>query len=121
MGASMVSRDNNMQKVWLRNTIPWKLSCDRETLSREDAADIFSMRLDNLALMQHVIRLAIIIILLVIGPFILFCFKKRVLNRNECLKCCGCGPIVTRSIFIVALLLMVIVIDKERVQCHQNM
>ena len=73
----MSSRDKNTQKLWLRNTIPWKLSCDRETLSREDAAEIFAMRLDDLGFIDYVIYLAILITLLVIGPFVLFCCKTR--------------------------------------------
>ena len=63
--------------VWLRNTIPWKLKCDRETLSREDAAEIFAMRLDDLGFINYVVYLAILITLLVIGPFVLFCCKTR--------------------------------------------
>ena len=77
MSGSMATRDNNIQKIWLRPTIPWKLQCDREKISREDAAEIFAMRLDDLGFIDYVIYLAVIIILLIIGPFLLFCCKSR--------------------------------------------
>ena len=40
--SSIRSRDTNAQKIWLRPTIPWLLSCEySDKISREEAFRIF--------------------------------------------------------------------------------
>lgn len=36
------TRDDNIQKLWFRPTIPWKLSCeDSDSISRQEALRVF--------------------------------------------------------------------------------
>ena len=72
---SASSRNNNVQKLWMRPTIPWKLSCDRDIINRTDAAEIFSMRMDHLGFMDSIIVMSIIVTIVTLLPFCgsLFC------------------------------------------------
>ncbi len=91
------SRSNNAQKVWMRSTIPWKLVCDRDLISREQAAEIFSMRLDTLGFIDYVIALAVIVVLLVILPFLFFCCNCTGTNAYLFSEW---EPFITRLLFL---------------------
>ena len=115
-GFSDSSRNLNKQKLWTRATIPWSLSCDRGTMPRQEAADIFSMRLDHLGFMNYVIALAVIVALLVILPFIVTCCQR---GTNDYLF----SPIelfITRALFAGAFIGMLLMINEEREQCRDN-
>ena len=120
MQGSQASRDLNMQKIWFRPTIGWKLECDREKLSREDASEIFSMRLEDLGFIDYVIYLAIILVLLIVGPFLLFCCKSRDVQNNPCLWLFGMSPVTTRLLFAGCLFTIFELNEIERMQCHDN-
>ena len=112
------SRNNNKQKLWLRPTIPWRLSCDRDVLSRSDAADVFAMRLDHLGFMEYIIVLSVIITLTVAIPFTILCCGSRgsFTGSNHA----SAWPYIARALFVGTFLVMLHLINEERVQCKNN-
>ena len=97
--------------------MPWKLVCDRDLITREQAAEIFNMRLDTLGFIDYVIALAVIVVFLVILPFLLFCCNCRGTNGYLFSEY---EPFITRLLFLACFLGMLQLVDIERQQCLDN-
>ena len=104
------SRNDNIQKVWTRSTIPWSLHCDREVLPRAEASNIFAQRLDNLGFMEYVKLFGFVIILLASTPIVIsicaFGVKKSSLLVSRAIIC---------AIFAFSFTSMLSIVDAERV------
>ena len=101
----------------MRPTIPWKLVCDRDLISREQAAEIFSMRLDTLGFMDYVIAIAVCVMLLVLLPFLFFCCNCTGTNAYVYSEY---EPFFTRALYLAAFLGMLHFVNIEREQCDDN-
>ena len=49
-------------------------------LSRERAAEIFSMRLEHLGFIDYIIGLSVVVIIMIFAPFLFYCCKVN--NKN---------------------------------------
>ena len=74
------TRKNNMQKLWLRPTIPWKLDCDSDIMTRVEASEIYSQRLEHLGFIDNIIFIGIVVVFLIIVPFFDFCCNTKIRN-----------------------------------------
>lgn len=63
-----------MLELWMRPTIPWSLECDRGDVPRAMAIEVFDMRLAVLGFIDYIETLATIVILLLLLPFVVFCY-----------------------------------------------
>ena len=114
---SEASRSQNLQKVWTRPTIPWKLDCDRDVMHREDAINVFELDLEHLGFIDYVMVLSVVIVLFMLLPFLVICCdctgsKAWIFTELE--------PFMTRILFAGMFIAMLEVIDIEREQCIEN-
>ena len=84
-------------------------------LSRERAAEIFSMRLEHLGFIDYIIGLSVVVIIMIFAPFLFYCCKVNNKNIVQLLFSWA-----TRIIIGSCLFYMFTLIEIERSQCDDN-
>ncbi len=115
--ASQQSRETNMQQLWMRPTIPWKLECDRGDMPRAQAIQIFDMRLDVLGFIDYIKNLGLIVIILMLLPFLFVRFDR--INKDTGVYS-GLSILLTRMMFFAIFFGMLQIVNIEREQCQTN-
>ena len=85
-------------------------------LSRQEASEVFSQRLDTLGFIQYVVFFGIAILVLTIIPIFVYLCAGEAVGKSFV----ECEPYFTRLVFSVFFLTMLQFVDSEREQAVSN-
>ena len=111
----MSTRDDNIQKLWLRPTIPWKLSCEYDdSISRQDALQLFQQQFNLLNFIDNFMFIGFCIVCLFFCPLIIYQMRDDQLEGHRIIKY---YPYLTRLLFIVIFFNMALLVDEKHDLC----